>query len=198
MLEVEEGSAQLQSLPTAEKVARYVAWPLAVASVLMFMLQGGLGLLIRLYFRELDSALLLISLAASLAIVGILLGGFLRALSDTLCRKLQLVALLGAGAVGIANLSFLLPPRGMLAGFALSLLGFRLNFIVFAVFPVAAMALVLLLPRQCRVAILDRTNDFSSVRKKEVATLFCDCLESSWSGGRVFAAFRAHGLFGNC
>ncbi len=224
MLGLGEGSEQSQSQPPTEKVTSYLAWPLAVASVLAFMPQGGLGLLIQLYLHQLDSAPFLISMAACLASMGILLGGVTwGALSDMTRRKPLLAALLGAGAVGVVSQSFLLPPAGVLAGFfvslfmltgfnpvvmriisggssslrrgrnlsilvvfrsigfmlgslvagfALSSLGFRLSFIVFAAFPLAAMAFVLRLPRECVATTSKRESVFVGMGRKGLGSLY--------------------------
>lgn len=91
-------------------------FPLIVAGSLAIMPQGGLGQLIQLYLRSLNSSSLLISLATSLSFAGVLLGSlFWGALSDLYRKKPLLFALLGACAGSVAVLSLLLPAYGALA-----------------------------------------------------------------------------------
>jgi MFS family permease len=112
----EEGSVQ-SYLSTESKRARE-KWilPLIAAGSLTFMPQGGLGQLIQLYLRGLNSSPPLISLATSLSSAGILLGSlFGGALSNSHRKKPLLFALLGACAGSVAVLSLLLPAYGALA-----------------------------------------------------------------------------------
>ena len=117
MKNFEEGSEQPPLAKRIKGASLRWALPLAVACALSTMPRGGLGLLIQLYLKNLNSSPLLISLAASVGSIGILLGGlFWGTLSDSRRRKPLLFILLGAGALALGVQALLLPPTGVLVG----------------------------------------------------------------------------------
>jgi len=113
----EEGSEQSPLAERIKGVGLRWALPLAIACALSTMPRGGLGLLTQLYLKNLNSSPLLISLAASVGSIGILLGSlFWGTLSDSRRRKPLLFILLGAGALALGVQALLLPPTGVLVG----------------------------------------------------------------------------------
>ena len=113
---LEEGSEQSHLSNGSKRAGGKWILPLIVAGSLAIMPQGGLGQLIQLYLKGLNSSPLLISLATSLTFAGVLLGSlFWGALSDSYRKKPLLFALLGACTGSVAVLSLLLPAYGALA-----------------------------------------------------------------------------------
>lgn len=99
MKNFEEGSEQSHLSSGSKRARRKWILPLIGAGSLTFMPQGGLGQLIQLYLRGLNSSPLLISLATSLSWAGILLGSlFWGALSDSYQKKPLLFVMLSAFA----------------------------------------------------------------------------------------------------
>ncbi|MCK5827786.1 MFS transporter [Candidatus Bipolaricaulota bacterium] len=112
------------------------AIPLAGSSLFVATSIGGLGLIVQLYLKSLDTPLFLISLVATLNSVGMLLGAWLWGTMSDYIKRRHLLAFLAFGLAGSIGMLIALPSKNVVLATAV------LRFLFFAGFGTVAIAVV--------------------------------------------------------
>jgi len=92
------------------------AIPLAASSLFAATAVGGLGLVVQLYLRSLDTSLFLISLVATLNSIGLLIGSWIWGTISDYIKRRRLLAFLALGLVGCIGVLAALPSTNVVMG----------------------------------------------------------------------------------
>lgn len=95
------------------------AIPLAASSLFVATAIGGLGLIVQLYLRSLDTPIFLISLVATLNSIGMLLGSWLWGTVSDYIKRRRLLAILTLGLAGFIGILIALPSENIVLATAL-------------------------------------------------------------------------------
>ncbi len=129
-------SATVDEISQPQPGGRRRAIPLAGSSLFVATAIGGLGLIVQLYLKSLDTPLFLISLVATLNSIGMLLGSWLWGTISDYIKRRRLLAFLALGLAGSVGMLIALPSKNIVLATAV------LRFLFFAGFGTVAIAVV--------------------------------------------------------
>jgi MFS family permease len=112
-------SATVDEISQPQPGGRRRAIPLAASTLFVATAMGGLGLIVQLYLKSIDTPLFLISLVATLNSIGMLLGSWLWGTVSDYIKRRRLLAFLALGLAGSIGLLIALPSANVVMASAI-------------------------------------------------------------------------------